>query len=42
MQNLLTWVCRENPGQVFLTDTHRDRIDAVLGQAGIQYDRLDI
>jgi len=42
MQNLLTWVCRENPGQVFLTDTHRDRIDAVLGQAGIQYERLDV
>lgn len=42
MQNLLTWVCRDSPGQVFLTDTHPERIEAVLGQAGIEFDLLRI
>ena len=27
MKNLLQWVCRENTGQVFITDTHRDRLE---------------
>lgn len=27
MQNLLHWVCNENEGQVFITDTHRDRLE---------------
>ena len=27
MQNLLHWVCNENEGQVFITDTHRERLE---------------
>lgn len=42
MQNLLTWVCRDSPGQVFLTDTHPERVEAVLGEAGIQFELLRI
>ena len=32
MQNLLNWVCNENDGQVFITDTHKQRLeDAFVG-----------
>ncbi len=27
MQNLLNWVCNENDGQVFITDTHKERLE---------------
>lgn len=27
MQNLLHWVCNQNDGQVFITDTHRERLE---------------
>ena len=27
MKNLLHWVCNKNEGQVFITDTHRDRLE---------------
>jgi len=27
MQNLLRWVCIENNGQVFITDTHKERLE---------------
>ena len=30
MQNLLNWVCVENQGQVFITDTHRKRLEAAF------------
>ncbi|MDX2046013.1 MAG: DNA replication and repair protein RecF [Chitinophagaceae bacterium] len=30
MNNLLQWVCRENDGQVFITDTHCDRLKDAL------------
>ena len=30
MQNLLHWVCNENGGQVFITDTHKDRLESAL------------
>ena len=33
MQNLLSWVCVQNDGQVFITDTHKDRLQQAL--AGI-------
>jgi DNA replication and repair protein RecF len=26
MHNLLDWVCVQNDGQIFITDTHRERI----------------
>ncbi|MEP7277261.1 MAG: DNA replication and repair protein RecF [Bacteroidota bacterium] len=34
MHNLLTRVCVQNNGQVFITDTHRERLEAAL--AGLQ------
>ncbi len=37
MQHLLQWVCNENDGQVFITDTHRDRLEAALGQLKINF-----
>jgi DNA replication and repair protein RecF len=30
MHNLLHWVCVQNKGQVFITDTHKDRLTAAL------------
>jgi DNA replication and repair protein RecF len=27
MQQLLHWVCNQNEGQVFITDTHKDRLE---------------
>jgi DNA replication and repair protein RecF len=30
MQNLLEWVCKENIGQVFITDTHTERLQNSL------------
>ncbi|MBI3884056.1 MAG: DNA replication and repair protein RecF, partial [Sphingobacteriales bacterium] len=33
MQNLLHWVCNENEGQVFITDTHQERLE--LAFAGL-------
>ncbi|HTL09903.1 MAG TPA: DNA replication and repair protein RecF [Chitinophagaceae bacterium] len=32
MHNLLTWVCVQNSGQVFITDTHRERLASALSQ----------
>ena len=31
MQNLLQWVCVNNTGQVFITDTHKERLTSSLG-----------
>ena len=30
MKNLLQYVCRENTGQVFITDTHKERLEQAL------------
>ncbi len=30
MYNLLDWVCAQNQGQVFITDTHRERLETAL------------
>lgn len=32
MKNLLNWVCNHNEGQVFITDTHRDRLEKAFEQ----------
>lgn len=34
MQNLLQWVCVNNESQVFITDTHLDRLQASLNKFG--------
>ncbi len=37
MQNLLHRVCVENKGQVFITDTHRARLEAALASIDVNY-----
>ena len=32
MKNLLEHVCKKNNGQVFITDTHRERLEAALSE----------
>lgn len=43
MRNLLEYVCQKNNGQVFITDTHADRLRAALSQFGntVQIIELD-
>lgn len=36
MKNLLQWVCNENEGQVFITDTHRDRLEQAFELLGVE------
>lgn len=42
MQNLLHWVCRENTGQVFLTDTHGNRIREVMDKIGVSCQLIEL
>lgn len=34
MSQLLYWVCTENTGQIFITDTHRKRLTGHLSDTG--------
>lgn len=36
MKNLLQWVCIENAGQVFITDTHRERLEDAFKLLGVK------
>ena len=40
MQNLLHWVCVQNSGQVFITDTHGERIREELDKLSIAYQMI--
>ncbi|MBU6157991.1 MAG: DNA replication and repair protein RecF [Bacteroidetes bacterium] len=42
MTNLLLHICRQMKSQLFLTDTHRERIEAVFQQIGMQVDFIEI
>lgn len=42
MTNLLREVCVEKQGQVFITDTHRDRLEAQLSAIGADFEIIDI
>ena len=42
MQNLLHWVCRENEGQVFLTDTHCNRISEVMEKINVACQMIEL
>jgi DNA replication and repair protein RecF len=35
MKNLLHWVCNENDGQVFITDTHKERLQSAFKQLNV-------
>ncbi|MCU0335814.1 MAG: DNA replication and repair protein RecF [Chitinophagaceae bacterium] len=42
MHNLLREVCVEKPGQVFITDTHRDRLERQLTAIAADYEILEL
>ncbi|MFN8305364.1 MAG: DNA replication and repair protein RecF [Ferruginibacter sp.] len=42
MRHLLHWVCRENSGQVFITDTHRDRLEEAFEKLGTAYQVIEL
>ncbi len=41
-EKLLEWVCKNNNGQVFLTDTHKERIKAALDQFELTYHLIQL
>lgn len=42
MQNLLHYVCVDNQGQVFITDTHRDRLELSLIALHVPYQVIEL
>ncbi len=42
MENLLHRVCVLNNGQVFLTDTHRERVSAILGGLNVPFQLIEV
>lgn len=42
MHNLLDWVCMQNDGQIFITDTHRERIIDHFEKLGAQFQIVDL
>ena len=42
MQQLLHWVCNENKGQVFITDTHRERLEDALKKLNTAYQVIEL
>jgi len=42
MENLLHRVCVLNNGQVFLTDTHRERVSAILGGLKVPFQLIEV
>ena len=42
MQHLLYWVCQANDGQVFITDTHRDRLESAFIELDTPYQVIEL
>lgn len=42
MHNLLEWVCVQNAGQIFITDTHAERIHLHLQQLNVPYQLIEL
>ena len=42
MHNLLHWVCVLNNGQVFITDTHKERLETALGGLQVAFQVIDL
>jgi DNA replication and repair protein RecF len=42
MYNLLRWVCMQNQGQVFITDTHNHRIEENLSKLNVAYQLISL
>ena len=42
MNQLLHWVCQENSGQVFITDTHKERLEDAFTKLGTRYQVIEL
>jgi len=42
MQQLLQWVCKENGGQVFITDTHRERLEEAFDSLDVEFQIIEL
>ena len=42
MHQLLQWVCKENEGQVFITDTHEERLQKALKEVAIPFEIINL
>jgi DNA replication and repair protein RecF len=42
MKQLLHWVCNENEGQVFITDTHRERLEIAFKTLNTEYQVIEL
>jgi len=42
MYNLLDWVCKENEGQVFITDTHKERLVNTFTSLAVKYQVIEL
>jgi len=42
MQQLLKWVCIENEGQVFITDTHKERLEMAFNKLGSAFQLIEL
>jgi len=42
MQHLLHWVCNENRGQVFITDTHKERLEVAFQSLQVKYQVIEL
>ncbi|MEO8768955.1 MAG: DNA replication and repair protein RecF [Ferruginibacter sp.] len=42
MQQLLHWVCNENEGKVFITDTHKQRLEDAFNKLGVDFQIVEL
>lgn len=42
MNNLLLWVCKEEDGQIFITDTHKERLVQALQNAHLTFQMIEL
>ena len=42
MQQLLQWVCKHNTGQVFITDTHKERLEEAFRSLAVNYQVIEL
>ncbi len=42
MNQLLHWVCNENDGQVFITDTHKDRLEEAFKAVDVKFQLVEL
>ena len=42
MQQLLHWVCKKNTGQVFITDTHRVRLEEAFDSLDVEFQLIEL